>query len=91
MFYHKYLSGLGRSILLDLKYLVDADIIGTVAIEPNVNSLVILGGIVLIRTFLSISLEVEIDGHWPWQKSRARAHDPAAREAGAEFRDGGRV
>ena len=53
-----------------------ADIIGTVAIEPNLNNLAVLAGIVLIRTFLSISLEVEIEGHWPWQKRRHRARPP---------------
>lgn len=62
-------SGLGRSILLGLEFLVAADIINTVAIRPTVQSLIILAGIVLIRTFLSFSLEVEIDGRWPWQKA----------------------
>lgn len=61
-------SSLGRSILLGLEFLVAADIINTVAIAPTVQSLIILAGIVLIRTFLSFSLEVEIDGRWPWQK-----------------------
>jgi uncharacterized membrane protein len=61
-------SGLGRSILLGLEFLVAADIINTVAIEPTINSLLVLAGIVLIRTFLSFSLEVEIEGRWPWQK-----------------------
>ena len=70
-------SSLGRSILLGLEFLVAADIINTVAIEPTLNSLAVLAGIVLIRTFLSFSLEVEIDGRWPWQK---------AREAGAPDR-----
>jgi uncharacterized membrane protein len=61
-------SSLGRSILLGLEFLVAADIINTVAIAPTVQSLIILAGIVLIRTFLSFSLEVEIDGRWPWQR-----------------------
>lgn len=63
-------SNLGRSILLGLEFLVAADIINTVAVEPTVQSLIVLAGIVLIRTFLSFSLEVEIEGRWPWQKSR---------------------
>ena len=46
-----------------------ADIIRTVAIEPTMQSVLVLGVIVLIRTFLSMSLEVEIDGKWPWQQS----------------------
>jgi uncharacterized membrane protein len=66
-----YRSNLGRAILLGLEFLVAADIINTVAIEPTVQSLLILGGIVLIRTFLSFSLEVEIEGRWPWDKHRA--------------------
>jgi len=61
-------SSLGRSILLGLEFLVAADIINTVAVEPTVQSLLVLAGIVLIRTFLSFSLEVEIEGRWPWQK-----------------------
>lgn len=67
--YRNFRSSLGRSILLGLEFLVAADIIATVAIEPSVESVLILGGIVLIRTFLSLSLEVEIDGKWPWQKA----------------------
>jgi len=62
-------SNLGRSILLGLEFLVAADIINTVAAEPTVQSLIVLAGIVLIRTFLSFSLEVEIEGRWPWQKA----------------------
>lgn len=62
-------SSLGRSILLGLEFLVAADIINTVAIEPSLDSLAVLAGIVLIRTFLSFSLEVEIEGRWPWQRA----------------------
>jgi uncharacterized membrane protein len=61
---------LGRSILTGLELLVAADIILTVAVEPTPERVVVLGAIVLIRTFLSFSLEVEIDGRWPWQKDR---------------------
>lgn len=68
--YHSLRANLARSILLGLELLVAADIIGTVAIEPTIHNLYVLGLIVLIRTFLSISLEVEIDGRWPWQKAR---------------------
>lgn len=59
---------LGRAILLGLEILVAADIIRTVAIEPTIRSVIVLGGIVLIRTFLSFSLEVELEGRWPWQR-----------------------
>ena len=73
-------SNLGRSILLGLEFLVAADIINTVAVEPTVQSLTVLAGIVLIRTFLSFSLEVEIEGRWPWQKNRSvAATDPQDR------------
>jgi uncharacterized membrane protein len=65
-----YRSNLGRAILLGLEFLVAADIINTVAIEPTLQSLAVLGGIVLIRTFLSFSLEVEIEGRWPWDRHK---------------------
>jgi uncharacterized membrane protein len=64
-----YRTGLGRAILLGLEFLVAADIINTVAIEPTLESVAVLAGIVLIRTFLSFSLEVEIEGRWPWQRA----------------------
>ena len=64
----EFRSDLGRSILLGLEFLVAADIINTVAVEPTLESLAVLAGIVLIRTFLSFSLEVEIEGHWPWAR-----------------------
>jgi uncharacterized membrane protein len=59
----------GRSILLGLEFLVAADIIRTVAVQPSLQNVLVLGLIVLIRTFLSFSLEVEIDGRWPWRRS----------------------
>ncbi|ADI13671.1 DUF1622 domain-containing protein [Truepera radiovictrix] len=65
--YNRYRSNLGRGILLGLEFLVAADIIGTVALEPSFENLGVLAGIVLIRTFLSFSLEAEILGRWPWQ------------------------
>lgn len=58
---------LGRSLLLGLEILVAADIVRTVALEATLESVIILGLLVLIRTFLSWSLGVEIEGHWPWQ------------------------
>nr|WP_294847062.1 DUF1622 domain-containing protein [uncultured Sphingomonas sp.] len=62
-------SNFGRSILLGLEFLIAADIINTVAVAPSLQSVIVLGAIVLIRTFLSWSLELEIDGRWPWQRS----------------------
>lgn len=69
-------SNLGSAILLGLEFLVAGDIINTVAIEPSLDSLLVLGGIVLIRTFLSFSLEMEIEGRWPWQKKASTAEAP---------------
>lgn len=68
--YHRYRRWLGRSILLGLELLVAADIIRTVAVAPTFQSVGVLALIVLIRTFLSFSLELEITGRWPWQKRR---------------------
>ena len=65
--YRRYREDLGRTILLGLELLVAADIIGTVAVDPTFQNLAVLGLIVLIRTFLSFTLEVEIQGRWPWQ------------------------
>jgi uncharacterized membrane protein len=65
--YHALRTQLGRAILLGLEFLVAADIIGTVVVEPTFRSIGVLAGIVVIRTFLSFSLEVEINGRWPWQ------------------------
>jgi len=58
---------LGRSLLLGLEILVAADIVRTVALEATLQSVLVLGILVLIRTFLSWALEVEIEGRWPWQ------------------------
>lgn len=58
---------LGRGILIGLEFLVAADIINTVAVRPSFTSVGILAIIVLIRTFLNIMLEVEMNGRWPWQ------------------------
>ena len=66
--YTRFRRVLGRAILLGLELLVAADIIKTVAVTPTLESVVVLGIIVLIRTFLSFSLELEITGRWPWQK-----------------------
>jgi uncharacterized membrane protein len=73
---------LGRAILTGLELLVAADIIRTVAIDPTLESVAILGLIVIIRTFLSFSLEVEIDGRLPWQKRAPKAGSGQPAEAG---------
>ena len=58
----------GKSILLGLEVLIAADIMATVVTEPTLRSVLVLGFIVLIRTFLSLSLQVELEGKFPWQK-----------------------
>ena len=70
--YHMYSLEIGRALLLGLEFLVAADIIRTVAVRPTFENLGILAGIVLIRTFLSWTLEVEIEGRWPWQSQGRR-------------------
>ena len=69
----EYRRGVGRSILLGLEFLVAADIIRTVAVSPTFPGVGVLAIIVLIRTFLSFTLELEIDGRWPWQRQSTRA------------------
>jgi len=65
--YEDYRVQVGRSLLLGLEVLVAADIVKTVALEPTFTSLGVLAGLVLVRTFLSWTLALEIDGRWPWQ------------------------
>lgn len=73
--YEFFRRRLGRAILLGLEFLVAADIIRTVAVTPSGESVAVLGGIVLIRTFLSFSLQLEVTGAWPWQQRSAAAAD----------------
>ena len=58
----------GRSVLFSLELLVAADLVRTVAVQPSLENVAVLGLIILIRTFLSFSLEVEIEGVWPWRR-----------------------
>jgi len=68
--YVKLRQSLGKSILLGLEILIAADIMATIVTEPTLRSVSILGLIVIIRTFLSLSLQVEVDGKFPWQKNK---------------------
>ena len=68
--YQELKSRLGRALLLGLEILVAADIVRTVALEATLESVVVLGLLVLIRIFLSWSLVVEIEERWPWQPKR---------------------
>jgi uncharacterized membrane protein len=67
--YRRFREQLGQAILLGLELLVAGDIVRTVAAEPTLTSVAVLAIIVLIRTFLSFSLDVELTGRWPWQQN----------------------
>ncbi|MFD4429240.1 DUF1622 domain-containing protein [Nocardia sp. NPDC058497] len=69
--YRSYRRGLGRAILLGLEFLVAADIIRSVALSPSFTSVGVLALIVLVRTFLSYSLQLELTGRWPWQRPKS--------------------
>lgn len=69
--FHAYRRELGRTLQFTLEFLIAADIIETVAVESTFESLAKLGLLVLIRTFLSFALEVEVTGRWPWQSAVA--------------------
>jgi uncharacterized membrane protein len=73
-------ASLGRVILLGLEVLIIADIIRTIVIDQTLQSVGVLGLIVLIRIVLSFSLEVEIDGAWPWNQWRFRAAGPTSEQ-----------
>ena len=66
---HAYRNTLGRTILLGLELLVAADIVGTVVVAPTFTNVGVLALIIAVRTFLSFALEVEINGHLPWQRT----------------------
>jgi uncharacterized membrane protein len=74
--YRRLRQRIGRAILLGLELLVAADIIRTVAVSPTLRHVVVLAIIVLIRTFLSFTIEVELDGRWPWQARVDAASTP---------------
>jgi uncharacterized membrane protein len=81
--YDQYKIRIGRSLLLGLEVLVAADIVKTIAIELTFTSLGLLAGLVLVRTFLSWTLVLEIEGRWPWAREllpvrAARQADDAA-------------
>ena len=80
--YRPFRQQLGSSILLGLEFLVAADIIRTVAVTPEPKTVAVLGGIVLIRTFLSYSLQLEVTGYWPWQGAKMR-RETVAKQAAA--------
>lgn len=76
--YRQFRQDLGRGILLGLEFLVAADIIRTVAVAPTLESVLVLGLIVIIRTFLSLALQMEVEGRLPWQAAVASLSHPPA-------------
>lgn len=93
--YSAFRSALGHSILLGLEFLVAGDIVKSLVINPTLEDLIVLAGLVLVRTFLSISLGVEINGHWPWEdtrmareKARAAPENSSPRNSGAASQHG---
>ncbi len=74
--YETYRGRIGRTLLLGLEILVAADIVKTVALEPTFASFGVLAGLVLVRTFLSWTLMLEIEGRWPWRAASARDAEP---------------
>jgi uncharacterized membrane protein len=74
-YYSLYRQDVGRAILLGLEFLIAGDIIRTVVVAPTLQNVVVLGMIVLIRTFLSLSLQLEIEGKLPWRREDARRND----------------
>ena len=71
--YQQLRENVGRAILLGLEVLIIADIIRTIVVEPSLERVAVLGAIVVIRILLSFSLEVEIDGTWPWHRAVAQS------------------
>jgi uncharacterized membrane protein len=80
--YKEYRQQVARALLLGLEILVAADVIRTVALEPTLSNVLVLGLLVLIRTFLGWSLVVEIEERWPWQSPRMEAEAGHATSAG---------
>jgi len=86
--YKRFKDRIGNSLLLGLEFLVAADIIRTVALNPTLQSVAVLGLLVLIRTFLSWALVVEIEGIWPWQgKSECRGLSVEGKNKSVEEKD----
>jgi uncharacterized membrane protein len=79
--YERYKHQLVRPLLLGLDFLVAGDVVKTVALEPSLMNVAVLGLLVLVRTFLSWSLAVELEGCWPWQAARANPKDDAVERA----------
>jgi len=68
--YKSYRRQLGRSIILGLEFLIAGDIVRTVIVADTLENVAILGLIILIRSFLGITLHLEVEGQWPWQTEK---------------------
>jgi uncharacterized membrane protein len=76
--YREFRKGFGRTLLLALDLLVAADLVLTMTVDLSFHSLGLLAGLVLIRTFLHLIIEMELTGHWPWQHGVPAAEKPDA-------------
>jgi uncharacterized membrane protein len=79
--YAGYRAALGRAMLLGLEILIAADVVRTAALDPSLKNISALGALVLVRTFLSWSIILEIEGRWPWQSRGAAARGESNEEA----------
>ncbi|HUR36061.1 MAG TPA: DUF1622 domain-containing protein [Vicinamibacterales bacterium] len=84
--YDGYKIFLGKSLLLGLEFLVAADIIRTVALDPTLNNVLLLALLVVVRTFLSWALVVEMEGRWPWTAAAAEKRESESVAAASTFR-----
>ena len=75
--YRSYRQGLGRAILLGLEFLIAGDIIRTVVVAPTLENVMILALIVVVRTFLSVALQLEVEGRWPWNRGEELTKRPS--------------
>lgn len=75
--YRAYRQGLGRAILLGLEFLIVGDIIRSVVVAPTIENVFILALIVLVRTFLSVALQLEVEGRWPWDRGEELPKPPS--------------
>jgi uncharacterized membrane protein len=89
--YESYKLQLGKALLLGLEFLVAADVVRTVTLRPTLNNVAVLGLLVFIRTFLSWSLVVEIEGRWPWQAKAETCNRSVNQPVGARAPGGGNV
>ena len=71
--YAGFRAALGRAMLLGLEILIAADVVRTAALDPSLRNIAALGVLVIVRTFLSWSIVLEIEGRWPWQPRSANA------------------